>query len=166
MFSQANIPTCCLQRGIVLWTWAHHVNFLIHSFLSFFFLINLFYFFIFGCFGSSLLCTGYLQLRRVGATLRCSARASHCGGFSCCKARAPGTRASVVVACGLSSCGSRAQLLRGMWALPGPGLEPMFPALAGGFLTPVPPGKPHSFLICHMKGLADLPKFSLRPAML
>ena len=28
----------------------------------------------------------------------------------------------------LSSCGSRAQLLRGMWDLPRPGLEPMFPA--------------------------------------
>ena len=33
----------------------------------------------------------------------------------------------------LSSCGSRAQLLRGMWDLPRPGLEPMSPALAGGF---------------------------------
>ena len=29
-----------------------------------------------------------------------------------------------------------------MWDLPGPGLEPMFPALAGGFLTTAPPGKP------------------------
>ena len=27
--------------------------------------------------------------------------------------------------------------------LPGPGLEPVSPALAGGFLTTVPPGKPH-----------------------
>ena len=44
--------------------------------------------------------------------------------------------------CRLSNCASRAQLLRGMWNLPGPGLEPMSPALAGGFLTIVPPGKP------------------------
>ena len=29
-----------------------------------------------------------------------------------------------------------------MWDLPGPGLEPVFPALAGGFFTTVPPGKP------------------------
>ena len=29
-----------------------------------------------------------------------------------------------------------------MWDLPGPGLEPLFPALAGGFLTTAPPGKP------------------------
>ena len=42
----------------------------------------------------------------------------------------------------LSSCGSRAQLLRGMWDLPRPGLEPMFPALAGRFSTTAPPGKP------------------------
>ena len=42
----------------------------------------------------------------------------------------------------LSSCGSRAQLLRGMWDLPGPGLEPMSPALAGRFSTTAPPGKP------------------------
>ena len=48
----------------------------------------------------------------------------------------------------LSSCGSRAQLLRGMWNLPRPGLEPVSPALAGGFLTTAPPGKPppHYFL--------------------
>ena len=42
----------------------------------------------------------------------------------------------------LSSCGSRAQLLRGMWDLPRPGLEPVFPALAGRFSTTAPPGKP------------------------
>ena len=42
----------------------------------------------------------------------------------------------------LSSCGSRAQLLRGMWDLPRPGLEPVSPAFAGRFLTTAPPGKP------------------------
>ena len=42
----------------------------------------------------------------------------------------------------ISSCGSWAQLLRGMWDLPRPGLEPMSPALAGRFSTTVPPGKP------------------------
>ena len=42
----------------------------------------------------------------------------------------------------LSSCGSRAQLLRGMWDPPRPGLEPVSPALAGGFPTAEPPGKP------------------------
>ena len=99
------------------------------------------------------------------ATFCCRAWASHCGGFSCSGARALGARASVVVArrlsscgsralelrlssCGsralehrLSSCGARAQLFRSMWDLPGPGLKPMSPVLAGGFLTTVPPGK-------------------------
>ena len=42
----------------------------------------------------------------------------------------------------LSSCGSRAQFLRGMWDLPRPGLEPVSPALAGRFSTTAPPGKP------------------------
>ena len=42
----------------------------------------------------------------------------------------------------LGNCGSRAQLLRGMWDLPRPGLEPVSPALAGRFSTIAPPGKP------------------------
>ena len=42
----------------------------------------------------------------------------------------------------LSSCGSRAQPLRGMWDLPSPGPEPVYPALAGRFSTTAPPGKP------------------------
>ena len=73
--------------------------------------------------------------------LHCCARASHCGGFSCGRARALSTWASVVVARGLSSCGARAYLLCGMWDLPGPGIELVSPALAGGFLTTAPPGK-------------------------
>ena len=41
----------------------------------------------------------------------------------------------------LSSCGSRAQPLRGTWDLPRPGHEPVSPALAGRFSTTAPPGK-------------------------
>jgi len=37
--------------------------------------------------------------------------------------------AALVAACGL------------MWNLPGPGIEPMSPALQGGFFTTDPPGK-------------------------
>ena len=44
----------------------------------------------------------------------------------------------------LSSCGSRAQLLRGMWDPPRPGHEPASPALAGRLPTTVPPGKPRA----------------------
>ena len=42
----------------------------------------------------------------------------------------------------LSNCGSRAQLLRGMWDPPRPGPEPASPALAGRLSTTAPPGKP------------------------
>ena len=110
--------------------------------VSFFLFLNKFiYLFIFGCVGSSLLRTGFLQLQRAGATLHCSAWTSHCGGFSCCGAQALGEQASVVVAHGLSSWRARAQLLHGMWDLPGPGLEPVSSVLAGGFLSTAPPGE-------------------------
>ena len=42
----------------------------------------------------------------------------------------------------LSNCGSRAQLLRGTWDPPRPGLEPVSPALAGKLSTTASPGKP------------------------
>ena len=41
----------------------------------------------------------------------------------------------------LCSCGARGYLLCGMWDLPPPGIEPVSPELAGGFLTTAPPGK-------------------------
>ena len=50
----------------------------------------------------------------------------------------------------LSSCGSRAQLLRGMWDLPRPGLKPVSTALAGRFSTTAPPGKPNVFYYTHL----------------
>ena len=71
-----------------------------------------------------------------------------------CGAQALGARALGIVARGFSSCGSwalehrvsscgaRAELLRGMWDLPEPGVEPMSPALAGESFTTEPPGKP------------------------
>ena len=34
-----------------------------------------------------------------------------------------------------------------MWDLPGPGLEPVSPSLAGGFLTTAPPGKPYLWTV-------------------
>ena len=63
---------------------------------------------------------GYSSLRRAGFSLRwlllLRSMGSRCVGFSNC-----GTWA---LERGLSSCGTRAQLLRGMWDLPGPGLKP------------------------------------------
>ena len=79
------------------------------------FLINLFYLFIFGCVGSLLLHSGFLQLRRAGATLHYGARDSHCSGVSCSlvehRLQARGLQqlwhtGSVVVARGLQSAGS------------------------------------------------------------
>ena len=81
---------------------------------------------------------GYSSLQCAGLSLRWPlllwSTGSRRTGFSSCGLKALERR--------LSSCGTRAQLLRDMWDLPGPGLEPVSPALAGGFSTIVPPGKP------------------------
>ena len=68
-----------------------------------------------------------------------------------------GTQALVAVACGASSCSSRAlehrlnscglqasSLLHSTWNLPRPGIESMCPELAGRFFTTEPPGSPAS----------------------
>ena len=67
--------------------------------------------------------------RRLQDFSSCRAR-----GFSCCGAWALGRL-------GFSNCGPRAYLLCGMWDPPGPGIEPVSPALAGRFPTTGPPGK-------------------------
>ena len=56
----------------------------------------------------------------------------------------------------LSNCGSRAQLLRGMWDPPRPGLEPASPALAGRLSTAAPPGKPLADIFYFYFILSDL----------
>ena len=74
-----------------------------------------------------------------GLLSSCGVRASHCGGFSCCGAWACSSVAGHV--------GSTAQawLLPGMWDLPNPETELTSPALADGFFTTEPPGKPRSW---------------------
>ena len=52
-----------------------------------------------------------------------------------------GVRASLAVVHGPSNHSPWAYLLRGIWNLPKPGIEPASPALAGGFLSTVPPAK-------------------------
>ena len=89
--------------------------------------------------------------------LRCCSQAfSSCGKWGLLFVAVRGFLTGVVSRCGaralglwalerrLSSCGTWVLLLHGMWDLPSPGLEPVSPALAGGFLTTAPPGKPHS----------------------
>ena len=77
----------------------------------------------------------------MGATLHCRVQASHCSGFSHCGAETLGSWASVFAAQGLNMCSAWALVAHGMCSLPGPGIEPMSPALSGGFLSTVPPGK-------------------------
>ena len=84
-----------------------------------------------------------------------------CIGFSSCDWQALGTWALVVVAQKLISCGSRAlehadfssfgawaQLLCGMCNRLRSGMEPVSPALAGGFLHTMPPGRSRSCDFC------------------
>ena len=59
----------------------------------------------------------------------------------------------------LSNCGSRAQLLRGMWDLPRPGLEPVSPALAGRLSTTAPPRKPQQIVFCNLSLCPSLFEF-------
>ena len=61
----------------------------------------------------------------------------------------------------LSNCGLRAQLLRGMWDLPRPGLEPVSPALAGRFSTTAPPGKPNSIFLIKLQQIILAEHFSI-----
>ena len=110
------------------------VKFIPKQFLKDFFKNLFIYLFIFGCVGSSFLCEDFLQLWRAGATLHHGARAS--------VAASPVAEHRLQTR-SLSSCGSRAQLLRSMWDLPRPGFEPVSPALAGRFSTTAPPGKPY-----------------------
>ena len=99
----------------------------------------LFYLFIFGCVRSSLWCTGF-SLRWLLLLYGTGCRHA---GFSSCGSWALESR--------LGSCGARTWLFCGMWDLPGPGIEPMSPALAGGFSTTAPQGKPSpSFLKCFL----------------
>ena len=42
-----------------------------------------------------------------------------------------------------SNCGPGAQMLRGVWDLPGSGIEPVSPASSGWFFTTEPSGKPN-----------------------
>ena len=99
---------------------------------------------------------GYSSLRCAGLSLRWLpllwSTGSRCAGLSNCVSRALEHR--------LSSRGTCAQLLRGTWDPPRPGLEPVFPALAGGLPNTAPLGKSPEW--CFMEGHRGcVPPFSL-----
>ena len=102
----------------------------------------------FSCAGSPLLCGEEPELPS-----RYGAQASHRCGFSGRGAGALGmwvsglasrrlsSLSSGTLELRLSSCGAQVQLPNGIWNLPRPGIKPVSPASAGGFLTTRPPGK-------------------------
>ena len=69
------------------------------------------------------------------------AQASHCVGFSC--------GAQALGRVGFSGCGAGTLLIHSMWDLLRPGMEPMFPALTGRFLSSLPLGK-SCFIFLHL----------------
>ena len=85
-------------------------------------------------------------MQQAGASLTCRAQASHCSGFSwwwCVGFRHVGFSSCSSQALGhrLCYCGAQAQLPKGMWDPPRPGIEPTSPALTGRCLSTAPPGK-------------------------
>ena len=122
-------------------------------FISFIYLINLFIYF-WLCWVSVAACGLFPVAARGGHS------SPWCTGLSLrwpLSLQSMGSRhaASVVATRGLSSCGlwaaelrpgscsAPAWLLCGMWYLPGPGLEPVSPALGDGFSTTAPQGSPY-----------------------
>ena len=83
----------------------------------------------------------FLQLWQAGATSSFFVRPFYCGG-SPCGTQAVGAQASVAVGSQVPQLWHMGLVLCGMWDLPRPGMEPMSPALAGGFFTTESPGKP------------------------
>ena len=122
------------------------LHFIIIIFLNYkshrFFLNFIIYLFIFGCVGSSVRARAFPSCGKWGPlfiAVRGPLFIAVRGTFTIAAPPVAGHRLQTRR---LSSCGSRTQLLRGMWDLPRPGLEPVSPALAGRLSTTAPPGKP------------------------
>ena len=81
-----------------------------------------------------------------GAALLFGAQTSRRGDFSCCRAQALGTQISLGAARGLS-CGAPALVAPQHVESSKPGIQPLSPALAGGFLSTLPPGKSFNMLL-------------------
>ena len=132
----------------------------IYLFLSLFCFILTFYLCIVACAGSSLLHAGFLQLSQVGTTLQWYLDFSlqwlllfQSTGSRVLRFKQLQQAGSVIVAHRLQSVDS-VVIVHGLSCpttceILGPRIEPVSPALGGGFLTTCPPGKSHfSPFIC------------------
>ena len=72
-------------------------------------------------------------------------------GLRCCPQAFSGCGLWALECTGFSSCDPRAQLLCGTWDLTGAGIEPVSPALEGGFSTAGPLVKSQDFLLSEIK---------------
>ena len=120
------IPGPCIHRPLSGRSLQHKLLFFLNDFI---------YLFLFWAALGFPCCMGFSLVATGGASLHGGAQASHCGGFSCCRARVL-SAGSVLVAQGLS-CSMACVIF------PDPGIESVSPALAGRFLCTVPPGKPN-----------------------
>ena len=116
----------------------HQCESLFHQDQSILFFLNLFLYFY------SWLCWVFISVRGLSPVAASGGHSSlrHVGFFTIATSPAAEHRLQTRR---LSNCGSGAQLLRGTWDLPGPGLEPVSPALAGRLSTTEPPGKPWGY---------------------
>ena len=106
--------------------------------------------FIFVCAESWLLGELFSSCSEQGLLSSWGAWASHCHGFSYCRARTLGhagfsSWGSHTLEHRLNSCSPWAELLCRVWDLPGSEIKPLSSPLAEGFFTTEPPGKPLSF---------------------
>ena len=110
------------------------------------------YSFIFGCIGSLSLHRLFSGYSKRGLLSSCGAQASHCSGFSCCRARALDIWASVVETPRLQSTGPVVVVQRlscsvACGIFPDKGSNPCFLHWQVVFTTE-PPGKPHKVQLC------------------
>ena len=149
------VGSCCLYSSFPL-------SFFFFFFLCFFvFFLFLFFFFklLFILFIYFWLCWVFVSVRGLSPAAASGGHSpSRCAGLSPSRPLLLPVRLQTRR---LSSCGSRAQLLRGTWDPPRPGLEPVCPASAGRLSTTAPPGKPRFLFLDLLFHFGGTPLHSL-----
>ena len=107
----------------------------------------------------------FLQLQLAEATLQSGAWASHCSGFSCYRVQAVGTLVQQLQHTGSAVVSHRLNCSAACGIFPGN--LPVFPALAGEFLSTEPPGKflQFPFISIFILPLFSPPRFSFLLAL-